>query len=220
MYKLRKLHNENFILFPSNDPFFALLLALSPCQSTQTTILNITDMVDNGFESSILGLSMDTSLLLLLMLTIIIQNMPLIYDFCLNTIWDTQTHNLKCLCEASSYILFFCKGRHASLLNHFQIEHNLHNFITKNAFIKLKWLHSIINNEDGLWASILHYIWLNISLWKINSFNNGVGIGKNNSITNISIKEKNHILNKISKPSNTKVWYTDDKQHMRNPKRY
>lgn len=55
---------------------------------------------------------------------------------------------------------------------------------------------------------------------KINSYNNGVGIGKNNSITNISIKEKNHILNKISKPSNTKVWYTDDKQHMRNPKRY
>lgn len=150
----------------------------------------------------------------------LIQNMPLIYDFCLNTIWDTQTHNLKCLCEASSYILFFCKGRHATLLNHFQIEHNLHNFITKNAFIKLKWLHSIINNEDGLWASILHYIWLNISLWKFNSFNNGVGIGKNNSITNISIKEKNRILNKISKPSNTKVWYTDDKQHMRNPKRY
>lgn len=57
-------------------------------------------------------------------------------------------------------------------------------------------------------------------LMKINSFNNGVGIGKKNSITNISIKEKNHILNKISKPSNTKVWYTDDKQHMRNPKRY
>lgn len=55
MYKLRKLHNENFILFPSNDPFFALLLPLSPCQSTQTTILNITDMVDNGFESSIFG---------------------------------------------------------------------------------------------------------------------------------------------------------------------
>lgn len=48
-------------------------------------------------------------------------------------------------------------------------------------------------------------------LMKINSFNNGVGIGKNNSITNISIKEKNHILNKISKPSNTKVWYIDDK---------
>lgn len=53
MYKLRKLHNENFILFPSNDPFFAL--GCRYCQSTQTTILNITDMVDNGFESSIFG---------------------------------------------------------------------------------------------------------------------------------------------------------------------
>lgn len=72
-------------------------------------------------------------------------------------------------------------------------------------------MYFIINNEDGFWVLILYYIWLNISLWKFNLFNNGVGIGKNNLIINISIKEKNYILNKIYKLFNIKVWYIDDK---------
>lgn len=72
-------------------------------------------------------------------------------------------------------------------------------------------MYFIINNEDGFWVLILYYIWLNISLWKFNLFNNGVGIGKNNLIINNISKEKNYILNKIFKLFNIKVWYIDDK---------
>lgn len=67
----------------------------------------------------------------------------------------------------------------------------------------------------------MHYIWFDIlGKWKLNLFNNSVGIGKNNPKSCKTTQEKYIILNKTSKASNTKDWHSGELQQMTNPKAY